>query len=223
MGEINLFPLFLSFRVAFTATIISFIIGLPLAYFLSKGRGRAVDFIDTLTNLPVVLPPTVLGYYLLVLLGRQSPIGNFFEQTVGTMIVFTPTGAIIASTVVSIPYLIKSSKTAFLEINEDYLHAARLLGRSEINIFFTIVVPIAWRGIVAGITMSFVRALGDFGTTLMVSGSIPNRTMTMPIAIYDALQSGNKDMANLLVFIMTTIAIIILFVINTLERKMKRG
>lgn len=222
MREINLFPLFLSFRVAFTATIISFIIGLPLAYFLSRGRGKAVDFMDTLTNLPVVLPPTVLGYYLLVLLGRQSPIGSFFEQTFGTMIVFTPSGAIIASTVVSIPYLIKSSKTAFLEINEDYLHAARLLGRSEINVF-TIVVPIAWRGIVAGITMSFVRALGDFGTTLMVSGSIPNRTMTMPIAIYDALQGGNKDMANLLVFIMTTISIIILFIVNTLERKMKRG
>jgi len=223
MSEINLFPLFLSFRVAFTATIIGFIIGLPLAYFLSRGRGKVVDFMDTLTNLPVVLPPTVLGYYLLVLLGRQSPIGSFFEQTFGTMIVFTPTGAIIASTVVSIPYLIKSSKTAFLEINEDYLHAARLLGRSELNVFFTIVVPISWRGIVAGVTMSFVRALGDFGTTLMVSGSIPNRTMTMPIAIYDALQSGNKDMANLLVFIMTTIAIIILFIVNRLERKMQRG
>jgi len=223
MNEINLFPLYLSFRVASTATLISFLIGLPIAYFLSKGRGKIVDFIDTLTNLPVVLPPTVLGYYLLVLLGRQSPVGLFFENTFGSMIVFTPASAVIASTVVSIPYLIKSSKTAFLEINEDYLNAARLLGRNEFNVFYTVVMPIAWRGIVAGITMSFVRALGDFGTTLMVSGSIPNKTMTMPIAIYDALQSGNKEMANTLVFIMTSIAVIVLFTINVLERKMKKG
>lgn len=223
MKNINLFPLYLSFRVAFTATMISFLFGLPIAYFLSKGHGKAVDFVDTLTNLPVVLPPTVLGYYLLVLLGRQSPIGAFLEDHFNARIVFTPTGAIIASTVVAIPYLIKASKTAFLEINEDYLNAARLLGRGEMNIFITIVMPIAWRGIVAGLTMSFVRALGDFGTTLMVSGSIPNKTMTMPIAIYDALQAGNKEMANLLVLIMTSIAIIVLFTINQLERKMKKG
>ncbi|TYQ18256.1 UNVERIFIED_CONTAM: molybdate transport system permease protein [Acetivibrio alkalicellulosi] len=223
MDNINLFPLYLSFRVAITATIISFIIGIPFAYFLSKRDGKVTDFMDTLTNLPVVLPPTVLGYYLLILLGRQSPIGAFMENTFGKMIVFTPTGAIIASTVVSIPYLIKSSKTSFVEINEDYLNAARLLGRNELNIFFTIVLPIAWRGILAGITMSFVRALGDFGTTLMVSGSIPNKTMTMPIAIYDALQAGDKYMANLLVFIMTSIAIIFLFTINLLERKMRKG
>ena len=223
MNNVNLFPLYLSFRVAFTATLISFLFGLPIAYFLSRGRGKAVDFVDTLTNLPVVLPPTVLGYYLLVLLGRQSPIGAFLENNFDIRIVFTPTGAIIASTVVAIPYLIKASKTAFLEINEDYLNAARLLGRGEFNIFITVVMPIAWRGIVAGLTMSFVRALGDFGTTLMVSGSIPNKTMTMPIAIYDALQAGNKEMANLLVLIMTSIAIIVLFTINQLERKMKKG
>jgi molybdate transport system permease protein len=223
MNNVNLFPLYLSFRVAFTATIISFLFGLPIAYFLSRGHGKAVDFVDTLTNLPVVLPPTVLGYYLLVLLGRQSPIGAFLENNFNTRIVFTPTGAIIAATVVAIPYLIKASKTAFLEINEDYLNAARLLGRGELNIFFTVVMPIAWRGIVAGLTMSFARALGDFGTTLMVSGSIPNKTMTMPIAIYDALQAGNKEMANILVLIMTSIAIIVLFTINQLERKMKKG
>ncbi|VDN48375.1 Molybdate ABC transporter permease subunit [Petrocella atlantisensis] len=223
MNNINLFPLYLSFRVAFTATMISFLFGLPIAYFLSKGHGKAVDFVDTLTNLPVVLPPTVLGYYLLVLLGRQSPLGAFLEDHFNARIVFTPTGAIIASTVVAIPYFIKASKTAFLEINEDYLNAARLLGRGELNIFITVVMPIAWRGIVAGLTMSFVRALGDFGTTLMVSGSIPNKTMTMPIAIYDALQAGNKEMANLLVLIMTSIAIIVLFTINQLERKMKKG
>lgn len=223
MEGINLFPLYLSFQVTIAATAISIAVGIPIAYFLGKGKGKVVDFIDTLTNLPVVLPPTVLGYYLLVLLGRQSPVGQFFENTFHTMIVFTPGGAVIAATVTSIPYLIKSAKTAFLEVNADYLNAARLLGRNELNVFFSVVVPVAWRGVLAGITMTFVRALGDFGTTLMVSGSIPNKTLTMPIAIYDALQAGDAKMANVLVLIMTSIAIITLFIINTLERRMRRG
>lgn len=223
MSNVNLFPLFLSFRVAVTATCISILFGLPIAYFLSRKQGRISDFIDTLTNLPVVLPPTVLGYYLLVLLGRQSWVGKFLEKQFDIMIVFTPTGAIIASTVVSIPYLIKASKTALTEINEDFLNAARLLGRNELNIFITIMIPIAWRGIISGITMSFVRALGDFGTTLMVAGSIPDKTLTMPIAIYDALQAGNKDMVNLLVLVMTSVSIVVLYIVNRLEKKMKKG
>lgn len=223
MQDINLFPLVLSFRVALTATLLNILIGLPIAYFLSRNQGRLADFIDTLTNLPVVLPPTVLGYYLLVSLGRQSWIGKFLEDHFDIMIVFTPTGAIIAAMVVSITYIIRSSKAVLADVNEDYLNAARLLGRTELNIFMTIMIPIAWRGIISGITMSFARALGDFGTTLMVAGSIPNKTMTMPIAIYDALQAGNTDMANLLVIIMTSVSIIVLYTVNRLEKKMKTG
>lgn len=223
MQNINLFPLVLSFRVAVTATLLGVVIGLPIAYFLSRNQGRLADFIDTLTNLPVVLPPTVLGYYILVLLGRQSYIGKFLEEHFNIMIVFTPTGAVIAAMVASIPYLIKSSRAALTDINEDYLNAARLLGRTEFNIFITIMIPIAWRGIISGITLSFARALGDFGTTLMVAGSIPGKTMTMPIAIYDALLAGNKDMANLMVLIMTVVAIIVLYIVNRMERKLKKG
>lgn len=223
MREIDLFPLFLSFKVASISTIISIILGLPIAYFLSKRNDRLSDFIDTITNLPVVLPPTVLGYYLLVFIGRQSLIGRFLEDKFNIMIVFTPVGAVIASMVVSIPYMIKASKVSFLEVNEDYINAARLLGRGEVNIFFTIIIPICWRGIMSGITMTFVRALGDFGTTLMVAGSIPGKTLTMPIAIYDALQSGNNSMANFLALIMTIISIIVLYILNWLEKKIKRG
>lgn len=222
MNEINFFPLFLSLRVAITATFISMVVGLPIAYFLSRNHGKISDFFDALTNLPVVLPPTVLGYYLLVLIGRQSWIGKFLEEQFDVMLVFTPKGAIIASTIVSIPYLIKSSKTALMEINEDLLNAARLLGRSEFNVFLTIMIPIAWRGIISGITMSFARALGDFGTTLMVCGSIPDKTVTMPIAIYDSLQSGNKDMANILVLIMTVVSIVVLYIVNRLEKQYSR-
>lgn len=223
MDSINLFPLYLSLAVSLCSTLISLVIGLPIAYFLSSKRGRIVNFLDTLTSLPIVLPPTVLGYYLLVLLGRQSPVGQFLENSLGIMLVFTPVGVVIAATIVSIPYLIKSSKTAFLEINEDYLNAARLLGRNEFNIFLTIIIPISWRGIVAGLTMCFMRALGDFGTTLMIGGNIPGQTSTMPIAIYNALQAGNKDMANMLVLIMTGIAVMVLFIINNMEQKVKRG
>ncbi|SKA97666.1 molybdate transport system permease protein [Caloramator quimbayensis] len=223
MTNINLFPLFLSLKVAFISTALSFLIGLPLAYYLSLNRSRFSDFLDTFTNFPVVLPPTVLGYYLLVLLGRQSFIGKFLEKNFNIMIVFTPAGAIVAAVIVSLPYMIKSSKTALLSINEDYINAARLLGRGELNIFLTIMIPISYRGIISGVTMSFVRALGDFGTTLMVAGSIPDKTLTMPIAIYNALQSGDKAMANLLVLIMTSISVIVLYIVNRLEKKMKRG
>jgi len=220
--NINLFPLYLSLRVSITATLMSIAVGLPIAYYLSQSKGKITDFIDTLTSLPVVLPPTVLGYYLLVLLGRQSLIGKLLEDKFNIMIVFTPTGAIIASTAIAIPFLIKSAKTAFLEINYDLLNSARLLGRSEINIFFSIIIPVAWRGIIAGITMTFVRAMGDFGTTLMVAGSIPNKTTTMPIEIYDALVSGNKDLANFLVLIMTAVSILVLYIVNRLEKKIVR-
>ncbi|OIJ15122.1 molybdenum ABC transporter permease subunit [Anaerobacillus alkalilacustris] len=223
MDQINLFPLFLSLRVALTATLFTIIIGLPVAYYLSRAKGKFTDFIDTVITLPIVLPPTVLGYYLLVLLGRQSPLGIFLEERLNIMIVFTPTGAIIAAMVVSIPFLIKSAKAAFANIDPNIINAARVLGRTEFNIFLTIIIPLAWRGIVAGITLSFARALGDFGTTLMVAGSIPNRTMTMPIAIYDALLAGNRDLANILVLIMTIVSLTVLYTINRLEKRVSKG
>jgi len=223
MDKIDLFPLCLSFQVATCATLASLAIGIPFAYAMSRNQGKIADLVDSLTNLPIVLPPTVLGYYLLVLLGRQSHLGRFMESRFDLLIVFTPVGAVIAATLVSIPYMIKASKTAFLGVSPDYLNAARLLGRTEADIFFSVLIPISWRGILAGTTMTFVRALGDFGATLMVAGSIPDKTLTMPIAIYDALQAGNTRMANLLAFTMTGIAVVVLFTVNSLERKMKRG
>ncbi|GBF10483.1 molybdate ABC transporter permease subunit [Tepidibacillus sp. HK-1] len=223
MDGISLFSLYLSLKVAFTATFFSMLIGIPIAYYLSRSTGKLTDFVDTIITLPVVLPPTVLGYYLLVLLGRQSFIGKFLESKFDMMIVFTPTGAIIAAMVVSIPYMIKSVRTAFLDINPDLINAARVLGRTELNIFFEIMIPISWRGIASGIALSFSRALGDFGTTLMVAGNIPYQTTTMPIAIYDALISGNHELVNLLVFIMTMISITVLFLINRLEKRMIKG
>ncbi len=223
MTELNLFPLFLSLKVAGASTILAMFIGIPIAYYLSRSNGKLVDIIDTLFTLPIVLPPTVLGYYLLILLGRQSAIGKFLEGYFDFTIVFTPFGAVIAALIVSIPFLIKSARTAFASINPNIIQAARVLGRSEIDIFFTILFPMAWRGIVSGLTLAFARALGDFGATLMVAGSIPNKTMTMPIAIYDALLAGNRDLANMLVLIMTMVSILVIYVINRLEKKIVKG
>ncbi|MGJ9382839.1 molybdate ABC transporter permease subunit [Salipaludibacillus sp. CF4.18] len=223
MGDINLFPLLLSLRVSITATILAIVIGIPIAYYLHRANGKMSDFIDTLITLPIVLPPTVLGYYLLVLLGRNSPVGQFLENYLDITIVFTPTGAVIAALVVSIPFMIKSAKTSFASIDQDLIHSAAILGRQRLNIFFTIMVPLAWRGIVAGITLTFARAMGDFGATLMIAGSIPNETMTMPIAIYDALLVGDRTLANTLVFIMTIVAITILYAINRLEKRVIQG
>lgn len=223
MGDINLFPLFLSLRVSITATILAIVIGIPIAYYLHRAKNKLSDFIDTLITLPIVLPPTVLGYYLLVILGRNSPVGQFLEERLNITIVFTPTGAVIAALVVSIPFMIKSAKTSFASIDQDLIHSAAILGRKRLNIFFTIMVPLAWRGILAGITLTFARAMGDFGATLMVAGSIPNETMTMPIAIYDALLVGDRTLANTLVFIMTIVSITILYAINRLEKRVIQG
>jgi molybdate transport system permease protein len=220
--EINLFPLFLSLKIAAISTIMAILAGVPIAFLLSRKKGKIWDFLDTLVNMPVVMPPTVLGYYLLILLGRRSFIGKFLEDKFDITIVFTQTGAVIAALIVSLPYIIKTSKSAFVTVNQDYINAAKIMGVSELKIFLNIILPLSSYGVIAGITMGFVRALGDFGTTLMISGSIPDKTLTMPIAIYNSMQEGNSAMTNTLVMIMTITAVFILFILNTLERKMKR-
>jgi len=221
--DVNLFPLVLSLKVALSATLLSIAIGIPLAWALCKAGGRIADLADSLLTLPIVLPPTVLGYYLLILLGRQSAIGRFLEEQFNVTIVFTPTGAVIAALIVSLPFMVKTARTAFAAIDRDLIHAARLLGRTDFNIFFALLIPLAWRGILSGVVLSFARALGDFGTTLMVAGNIPNKTTTMPIAIYDALLAGNKELADLLVAIMTVTAFTMLFLLNRLDKKVLRS
>ncbi|MBB5325116.1 molybdate transport system permease protein [Anoxybacillus tepidamans] len=223
MEPLNLFPFFLSLKVAVAATGLAAVIGIPLAYYLSRSRGKIADFVDTLTTLPVILPPTVLGYYLLVLLGRQSPIGKFVEETFGTTLVFTPLGAVIAAFVVAVPFLIKSARAAFASIDPNLIRAAKVLGRSDWNIFLVVILPLSWRGVASGLMLVFARALGDFGATLMVAGNIPNETLTMPVAIYDALLAGNHRLANALVMIMTVVSVSLLYMMKRVEKRMIRG
>jgi len=219
MENLDLQPLILSLRVSFLATILTILFGIPSGWMLSRCNFKGKSIVDSFLTLPIVLPPTVLGFYLLVVIGRQSPLGRFLENQFGINLVFTWQAAVIAAFFTSFPLLIRSAKAAFGTIDPNIENAARTLGCSELRIFFTISVPLAWKGLMAGIVLAFARALGDFGTTMMVAGNIPGKTQTMPIAIYDAVISGNTAQANLLVLVMTLTAIIVMIALNTIEQK----
>jgi len=208
----NLFPLYLTVKVSFVATVFTASAGLVLAWVLAKKEFFGKTVLDVLIMQPLVIPPTVLGYYLLSTFGTGSPIGRFFENVFGMQIVFTWKGAVLASIVSSLPLFVKPAKAAIEGVGNDLENAARLLGKTELYIFRTITLPIAWRGILAGVVMAFARATGEFGATLMVAGNIPGRTQTLPIAIYDAVQSGDTYTANVLVGIITLFSFLVLYI-----------
>ena len=208
----NLFPLYLTVKVSFVATVFTASAGLVLAWVLAKKEFFGKTVLDVLIMQPLVIPPTVLGYYLLSTFGTGSPIGRFFENVFGMQIVFTWKGAVLASIVSSLPLFVKPAKAAIEGVGNDLENAARLLGKTELYIFRTITLPIAWRGIMAGVVIAFARATGEFGATLMVAGNIPGRTQTLPIAIYDAVQSGDTYTANVLVGIITLFSFLVLYI-----------
>ena len=214
MEHIDLFPLYLSVKVSVIATAISFFIGLVVAWVLAKKEFIGKNFIDALVMQPLIIPPTVLGYYLLVLLGRTGPLGRFLEDSLGITLVFTWKGAVVAAAAASMPLFIKPARSAIESVDSHIENAARLLGKSELKVFTSITFPLAKRGILAGTVMAFARAMGDFGTTLMVAGNIPGKTQTASIAIYDAVQANNTSLANILVLIITIFSISVLFWVN---------
>lgn len=214
----NLQPLFLSIQVALIATVLAFIIGVGTAILLSNKRLPGRELLDAIITAPMVLPPTVLGYYVLVSLGRHSFIGKFWEQVFGSSIVFTRTGAVIAATIGSLPLIIKAARAAIEGVDPTLILAARTLGASPVRVLFTIVLPLAQRGLMAGVTLGFARALGDFGVTLMVAGDIPGETQTASLAIYDAIQSGQEQTALAMVLILTSVGILALYMVNRLGR-----
>ncbi|WP_206813061.1 molybdate ABC transporter permease subunit [Paradesulfitobacterium ferrireducens] len=215
----TLFPLYLSLKVAFFATLLGLIAAVPLAWAFTQYHHPLIKWFNSLTTLPLILPPTVLGYYLLVLVGRQSAIGQLYEQLTGKTLVFSWQGAVLASSIVSFPLLISAIRNAMSHVSPDLIAAARLLGHSNWHVFWTIVLPLSWRGIISGVALAFARAMGDFGATLMVAGNIPGVTQTMSIAVYDAMMSGDIVQANFLALIMTAVAIIVLFLLYRLEQK----
>ena len=199
--------LLLSLKVAGLATAIDLVLGVAVGWLLARRRFPGREFLDTVLTLPMVLPPTVLGYYLLVLIGRRGWLGGWLHDTFGINLIFTWQGAVIAASVVAFPLVFKPARAAFEAVDGQLEQAARILGMKEAAVFFRITLPLAWRGIMAGLLLAFARALGEFGATLMVAGSIPGKTQTLSIAIYEAVQAGQDDTANLLVLITSIVCV----------------
>jgi molybdate transport system permease protein len=216
-----LIPLVLSLRVALVATGLSLLLGIPIATVLARKEHWYNNILDAAANLPLVLPPTVLGYYLLVLLGSRSPIGSIFDA-LGLSLTFTWYGAALAASLVALPLVVQSTRAALEAVDPDLEDVARTLGRSNLKIWLTISLPLAWRGVLAGTMLAFSRALGEFGATLLIAGNIPGRTQTLPIAIYDAVQSGNQPLANAMALVLTLVALIILLAIRQLGQGVSR-
>lgn len=209
---LDLSPLWISLKVAVPATIITFILGICAAQAVVRIKhGQAV--IDGLFTLPLVLPPTVVGFFLLLIFGKNSLIGQFFSQF-GFSFVFSWQGAVIASTVVSFPLMYRTVRGALEQIDPEYLYAARTLGMTEGKIFRRIIIPIAWPGILAGTILSFARALGEFGATIMIAGNIPGRTQTMSVAVYTAVQAGDRESAYLWVIVIVCFSFVMMMTMN---------
>src|SRR5215469_7172182 len=211
---IDWFPLWLSLRVAFVSTALAIAAGLPISYILANRQFRGKEILDAAVTLPLVLPPTVIGFYLLVVIGRASPFGKLWERAFGSPLVFTWKAAVIAALLHSLPLLVKSARAALESVERSYERAARTLGASEWRLFWRVTAPLAGRSILAASTLAFARSLGEFGATLMVAGNIPGRTQTAAIAIYDAVEAGNGALARTLVLVISAVALIILTLAN---------
>lgn len=211
-------PLLLSLKIATLATFFSFILGIYCAWKMSRRKGSFPAFLDALCTLPLVLPPTVLGYYLILVVGKRGFIGEWLDK-VGINLIFSWQGAVIAATIVVFPLIYKSCRSAFEQVDEHMENAARTLGASELRVFITISIPLAWRGIFAGTMLAFARGLGEFGATLMIAGNIPGKTQTLALAIYDSFQSGNDEKAAILVITTSILCIGVLVGAEQLIRR----
>ena len=211
-------PLLLSLKVAGWATLLATLAGTAAAYGLSRWRWPGRDLLDALLTLPLVLPPTVLGYYLLVLLGRRGVIGEVLAKW-NIELVFTWQGAVIAASIVAFPLVFKSARAAFENVDIQLENAARVLGVAEVGIFFRVTLPLAARSILAGVLLAFARALGEFGATLMIAGNLPGRTQTLSVAIYEAVQAGDDRTANLLVLVTSITCVVVLLAAGKLVPK----
>jgi len=211
-------PLWLTLQVALFATLVAGVAGIATGSFMARRRFPGHAFADAIFVLPMVLPPTVLGYYLIVLIGRNGPIGRWFEQVFGITFMFSVKGAVIAAAIVSFPLLYKAARAAFEDVNPNLEHAARTLGSTEFEVFVRVSLPLAMRGITAGLMLTFARAMGEFGATLMIAGNLPGKTQTLSIAVYDAVQSGNDAQAWLLTGIISGVCIVVLVISGQLLR-----
>jgi molybdate transport system permease protein len=212
----------LTLKVALWATAINLVLGVAVGWLLARHRFVARDAVSAVLTLPLVLPPTVVGYYLLVVIGRRGWLGQWLHQTFGIHLIFTWQGAVIAATVVAFPLVLTSARSAFEAVDPQLEKAARVLGLNEWAVFFRVTVPMAWPGILAGLLLVFARSLGEFGATLMVAGSIPGRTQTLSVAVHEAVQAGDDGTANLLVAIISITCVVVLLAAGRLAPPARR-
>jgi molybdate transport system permease protein len=210
----DLAPFWLSLRVASMATVVIVALGMPLALLLARARFRGKSLVAGILVLPLVLPPSVMGFYLLQLLGRRSMLGHFLEHTFGFTLVFHWSGAVVASAATAFPLFLLPARGAFESIDPGLEDVARLLGRNELSVFWSVTLPLARRGLAAGIVLAFARALGDFGATLMVAGDIPGLTQTAALAIYDAVQINDTHRALWLTLWISLVSILALVIVQ---------
>ena len=208
------FPLWLSLRVSVVATLVAATLGVALAYALAKCQSRWSGLVEAVVTLPIVLPPTVLGYYLLTLLGTQSSLGKAWQSVFGAPLVFTESGAVVAATVSALPFVVRAARAAISNVDPRVEETARVMGLHETRVALRVTLPLASRGIGAGVALGFARALGDFGATVMVAGNIPGQTQTLPIAVYDAVQAGDDATARTGSLVLGAIAIVVLLLIT---------
>lgn len=206
-------PLWISLKTAFLATIITSIIGIFISYKMANYKGRGRGLIDGVFTLPLILPPTVIGFFLLLICGKNGFVGKIF-MSFNKNIIFSWSATVVAATVVAFPMMYRTCRSAFEQIDKNMISAARTLGLSETKIFFKIAIPLAWPGIIGGLVLSFARALGEFGATLMIAGNIPGKTQTMPVAIFFAVEGGDMNKAMLWVLIIVAISFIMIFLLN---------
>lgn len=218
----GLTPLWISIKTSLLATFITFFIGIGSAYLVANYQGKWKGLIDSLFTLPLVLPPTVLGFFLLLLFGKNGPMGKLLAL-MNTNIIFTWSATVIAAIVVSFPMMYRSARSAFEQIDVNLISAAKTLGLSNWKIFYKIAIPLACPGIIGGVVLSFARALGEFGATLMIAGNIPGKTQTMPLAIFFEVQAMDYKGAMLWVMTIVAISVVMILILNKWSDKQQES
>jgi molybdate transport system permease protein len=217
MNSTTTFPILLSVQVGLISLALVAAPGLGLAWLQARRRYRLRAMVDALILLPLVLPPSVVGFFLVIFMGRNGPIGGLLDTVFGVRLVFTPTAAVIASSIVALPLLVKTAQPAIEAVPVELEHVGKSLGLSSLQLFFRVTLPAAWPGVLAGLVLAFARALGEFGATLMFAGNIPGRTNTMPLEIFAAYQAGDDSRAMLYVLVLTGLSILVVYAASRLN------